>query len=139
MIRVYTASKISTAPEWRDIHATHPHVHFHARWLKHNLKGTPDRADFASKFWLEDERDVHDCEALIVWAREGEHLRGALVEVGMAIAFGKPVIVVGTHADYSTWQHHPQCQLARDLAHALELLVALDIANGTHQDHGAHP
>jgi hypothetical protein len=133
MIRVYTASKISTAALWRELDRSWPHVHFHARWLKHNFKGTTDRQEYARAFWREDEIDVQCADTLIVYAKEGEHLQGALVEVGMAIAFGVPVIAVGDHPDYSTWQFHPLVTRVADLKAAYEVLCEIDKKLGLHQ------
>jgi nucleoside 2-deoxyribosyltransferase len=125
MIRVYTASKLKHALKWRELCANTSHVQFHARWLKHNSLGTPDTPEHAAEFWLQDEQDVRDADAVMVYAEGDDHLRGALVEAGIAIATGVPVIVVGTHADYGTWQHHPGVQRADDLRHALELLTQI--------------
>jgi hypothetical protein len=133
MIRVYTASKLSRAAQWRELHANYPHVYFHARWLKHNLIKTPDLPEFAPRFWLEDEQDVCNADALLLWAEGDEHLRGALVEAGMAIAFGIPVIVIGQHPDYGTWQHHPGVTIAGDLHAAMKLLFEMDHKNGMSQ------
>ncbi len=126
MIRVYTASKITTAPMWRELSRKWPHVMFHARWLKHNEIGTPDLKEYAGRFWSEDEQDVKCADAVLVYAAEGEHLRGALVEAGMAIAFKIPVIVVGEHPDYGTWQHHPCVERVKDIAEAGEMLKHID-------------
>lgn len=125
MLRVYTASKLKHAPMWRELCASTPHLQFHARWLKHNSLGTPDTPEHAVEFWLQDEQDVRDADAVLVMAEGDDHLRGALVEAGMAIAYGVPVIVVGTHADYGTWQHHPGVTRMDDLASALLYLRSL--------------
>lgn len=133
MIRVYTASKLTTAALWRDLEKQWPHVLFHARWLKHNLIGTPDLPEFAPRFWKEDEIDVKTADAVLIYAKEGEHLRGALVEAGMAIAFGVPVIVVGNHPDYGTWQHHECVTQCSTLDEARDYLKYLDDKQGTGQ------
>lgn len=133
MIRVYTASKLTTAPLWRSLEKEWPHVIFHARWLKHNLIGTPDHPEFAPRFWKEDEIDVKTADAVLVYAKEGEHLRGALVEAGMGIAFGVPVIVVGNHPDYGTWHHHVGVEQVATLDEAGKLLKFLDDKQGTGQ------
>ena len=125
MLRVYTASKLRLAPMWRDLCAATPHLQFHARWLKHNSLGTPDTPEHAVEFWLQDEQDVRDADAVLVLAEGDDHLRGALVEAGMAIAYGVPVVVVGNHADYGTWQHHPGVARMNDLASALLYLRSL--------------
>lgn len=125
MIRVYTASKMRHAARWRELCASTPHVQFHARWLKHTAIGTPDTPEHAVEFWLQDEQDVKHADAVMLYAEGDEHLRGALVEAGMAIAYGVPVIVVGKHSDYGTWQHHPGVTRVEDLTEALAYLKTL--------------
>ncbi len=120
MIRVYPASKLRHGPMWRDLDAQTPAVQFHARWLKHNKIGTPDTADKAREFWLQDVQDIKDADCVFVYAEPDDHLRGALVEAGIAIAFGVSVCVIGIHADYGTWQHHPRVHHATDMADALD-------------------
>ncbi len=122
MLRVYTASKITTADFWRKLHADWPHVYFHARWLKHNAIGTTPSRENAVKFWVEDEEDIKKADVLMIWGKPGEHLRGALVEAGIAIASGIPVIVVGDHPDYGTWQWHPGVTHVDDFEQARILL-----------------
>jgi len=129
MIRVYGASKLHHAAMWRGICEQSSSFFFHARWLKHNKLKTPDTLSNAVSFWLEDEEDVKNCDVLIVYAIEGDKLRGALIEAGMAIAYNKPVIVVGKHPDYGTWQYHPKVHRATDLKHALEI-AQIEFAKG---------
>lgn len=107
MIRIYTASKLQHAAFWRDMQKHWHWAFFHARWLRHNEIGTPDTPEHAVHFWQEDEEDVRNADLVIVYAVPGDHLRGALVEAGIALANGVPVMVVGEHSDYGTWQYHP--------------------------------
>lgn len=126
MIRVYTASKLKHAAMWREMCATTPHIQAHARWLKHNAMGTPpDTPEHAAEFWMQNEQDVRDADAVLVYAAEDDHLRGALVEAGIAIATGVPVLVIGNHHDYGTWQHHPCVTRMDDLASALLYLKTI--------------
>jgi hypothetical protein len=133
LIRVYTASKLTDAPLWRSLEKDWPHVIFHARWLRHIDVGTPDTPKLAASYWLEDEQDVVSADALIVYSESNTPLRGALVEIGMAIAFGVSVIVVGDNPAFGTWQYHPGVHRVPDLKAASELLLRWDIANSTHQ------
>lgn len=126
MLRVYTASKLSKGQVWKQLCAENDHLIFHARWLKHITLGTPDTAEHASAFWQQDEQDVRDADAVLVWGDEGEHLRGALVEAGMALACGIPVIVVGDHPDYGTWRYHPGVTIATDIEDALARIALLE-------------
>jgi nucleoside 2-deoxyribosyltransferase len=120
MIRVYFASKLHHAEKWRALCRSTPDIQCHARWLKHVAMGTPDRPEDAPDFWQQDEQDVRDADAVIVYAEGDDQLRGALVEAGMAIAYGVPVIVIGEHPFYGTWQYHPSVVRARDLEWALD-------------------
>lgn len=123
MIRVYTASKLSRANLWRELDRDWPFVFFHARWIKHNNVGTPDTKEHAVRFWVEDEEDVKSADVVVVWAEGNEHLRGALVEAGIAIANQIPVLVIGDHPDYGTWQFHPGVHSAADIEDAGEWLA----------------
>lgn len=125
MLRVYTASKLKHAAKWRDLCAAHGHIQCHARWLKHNTIGTPDTPEHAAEFWLQDEQDVKHADVVLVFADGDDHLRGALVEAGMAIAYGVPVIVIGKHPDYGTWQHHPGVRRVASLDLAIDVLRVL--------------
>jgi nucleoside 2-deoxyribosyltransferase len=125
MLKVYTASKLHKAETWMQLCADNDHVFFHARWLKHIRIGTPDTEKNAKEFWLQDEQDVRDADVVLVWGDEGHHLRGALVEAGIAIATGVPVIVIGDHPDYGTWQYHPGVTRAPNINVALDYLRSI--------------
>lgn len=126
MIRVYTASKLSTAVEWRQMQLAWPTLFFHARWLRHVEIGTPDSPENAVRFWIEDQEDVASADAVLVYAKRDEHLRGALVEAGIAIACGIPVIVIGEHRDYGTWQYHPGVMRVGSFIEAEQLLKQIE-------------
>jgi len=125
MKRVYFASKLSEAPVWRDICAKSHEIIAHARWLKHNKLGTPDTPDKAVRFWIEDEEDIVSADAVVVYAKEGQHLRGALIEAGIAIAIRKPLYVVGDHPDYGTWRWHPAVKIVATIEDAIKQIAEL--------------
>jgi hypothetical protein len=107
------------------LYLARPDAHFVNRWIW--LEGNvPDSEVYARNFWLDDVHDVLSADVLIAFAMEGDKLRGALVEAGIAIGAGKRVIVVGKHADYGTWQHHPAVERAHNLGHAIDLAMGLD-------------
>lgn len=126
MIRVYTASKLGQASMWNALQKQWPGVFFHARWLRHVALGTPDSPQNAVRFWVEDEEDVAQADAVLIYATSTEHLRGALVEAGIAIAHRIPVIVLGEHDDYGTWQYHPGVRRAGDVNEAYAMLLELE-------------
>jgi len=115
--RVYIASKMHHAPAWRDLYQL-PDIHFVSRWPFLEPFVEPSATN-ARCFWQDDMADVRACHAMIVYALEGEQLRGALVEAGAALALGKLVVVVGDHVDYGTWQHHPNVMRVATLENAI--------------------
>jgi len=109
MLKIYTASKMVHGKlwlSWQSDHAFASKFIFHARWLKHVQLMTPDTPEQAREFWQQDEQDVRQADVLLCFADQGETLRGALVEVGIAIANNVPVVIGGL-GDFGTWQWHP--------------------------------
>jgi len=122
MLKVYFASKINKRDYWKSLCLENDHFIAHARWLKQvgfEQEQTPANMRVA---WMQDEEDVMQADVVVVYGEKDEHLRGALVEAGMAIAFRVPVIVVGDHPDFGTWQHHPGVKRAADLDEAIRTL-----------------
>jgi hypothetical protein len=127
MIRVYIASKIKYAPRLCDLrYEWKQHgIDLHARWFDqaaHEESATPE--DFHI-FWMVDQHDVETSRALIVYAEPGDELRGALVEVGIAIANGIPVFIAGDCSSFGTWRHHPACVKATTLENAKTMILRL--------------
>lgn len=128
-LRVYTASKLKEAARWSALVEAWPEVEFTARWVWGHVGVTPDLPAFAKVFWSHDDEDVRTSDVLLLYAEPGDHLRGGLVEAGMAIAYGLEVVVVGDHPDYGTWQHHAQVHRVASLTQARELLRAMAVRN----------
>lgn len=76
----------------------------------------------APVFWRENQEDIENSDALLLYVEPGDHLRGALVEVGIAIANNVPVIIVGEHPDHGTWKHHKGVEWAEDLDDAIGMI-----------------
>src|SRR5260221_5839328 len=104
-VKVYTASKLRHAELWRAL--KWENVIWTARWPFIHVDKIPDTGGFAARFWEHDMQDVAKADLVLVYAEPEDKLRGALVEVGAALATGKKVIVIGEHEDYGTWQFHP--------------------------------
>lgn len=131
MIRVYIASKIQYAPQFRGYRRNWliDGVFVNSRWIDMADAewATPRKINVPPEefrmCWLVDEQDVKDCQALIIYGAQQDKLRGALVEAGMAIAMGKPVFAVGGHPDFSSWQHHPLVMPADSFDHAKTMII----------------
>ncbi len=125
MIKIYTASKLIHAGLWRELVETWTEIEFTARWPVKHVGTVPDDPSYARVFWEHDLEDVSKSDGVLLYAEKGDHLRGGLVEAGMAIALGKFVIVVGDHPDYGTWQYHPRVHRAANLDAARLLLTCM--------------
>lgn len=122
--RVYIASKMHHAEQWRELYKR-ADIHLVSRWPFLEPFVEPEAAN-AQFFWQDDMADVRACHVLFVYALEGEHLRGALVEAGAALALGKLVIVIGApHPDYGTWMHHPNVKAVDTIDAAIDLVRTL--------------
>ena len=108
MVRVYGASLTKHAQMWIDWAEKHSEVvTLQSRWQAKFVAGATETPQDAREFWKEDEHDVEASDILIVYAADGDILRGALVEAGMAIALGTSVYIIGKSESYGTWQYHP--------------------------------
>lgn len=125
MIRVYPSSKVRHAHMWRRLQEDIPHVFFNARWIKRAEKESDLQGDDFRDLWSECKEDVMDSDALLVYAEDGDHLKGALVEVGMAIANDIRVVLVTTDENrlaYGTWIHADNVEWVTTLEEAMSLL-----------------
>lgn len=125
MIRVYPSSKVKHALMWRELQNTVPHVFFNARWPHRAKKESELNHDDFRDLWMECKEDIMDSDAVLVYAEDGEVLKGALVEVGIAIANDIPVILVTTDENrlaYGTWIHTDGVEWVDTLDEAMNLL-----------------
>lgn len=123
MIKVYGASKLAEAPIWILLRTEWPEVHWTARWpVYHVGPDIPEEYYLNKIFWMHDDEDVRAADVVLLYGTPEVHLRGGLVEAGIAIGAGKQVIVVGNHPDYGTWQFHPVVHRARHLSEARDML-----------------
>lgn len=100
----YVASRTRHAGIWkerRDV-CGEPIV---STWIDEAGEGeTEDMTDL----WFRCVSEASRAVATIVFAEEGDHpLKGGLVEVGAALANGRPVYVVGAHHVEASWLRHP--------------------------------
>lgn len=86
-----------------------------------HLEDNATELDFAI-FWSIDEVDVRRADFVVVCPSE-RNLRGALVEVGIGIACGKTIILIGNCVSYGTWQYHPLIKKADNLIHAINCIL----------------
>lgn len=123
---IYVASRASL-PErgemWRQLRASG--VNVTASWIDED---GPKMSRDLGDFWVRIVAEIARSERLILYVEpEDFPLKGAFIEVGMALANDIPVFVVspGVRIDYRTcrplgsWILHPRVALVETLAHAL--------------------
>jgi len=116
--RIYTASKSKHGAMWRRYRdAGEPII---STWIDESEPGqTTDWADL----WTRAVREASTCTALIWHRRDGEIHKGAFVEVGAALAHGKPVLYDGPN-DLAVLNHPLVIQCS-------DLIAAFNLARGT--------
>jgi len=114
-VAVYTASKTTHAAFWLELRTLCPEVHWTARWPFFVSAGVEESPEQASSFWLDDQNDVRAADIVLVYAAKDDVLRGALVEVGMALEQNKKIYLLGETPSFGSWQHHPNVTHIRGL------------------------
>lgn len=120
-LRVYIASKFRHGRRWRELDWWEQ-FELTSRWVTHYHDQVPDDPQFAKLGWLHDVEDVQRSDVLVLFGGEQDRLVGGLVEAGVALASGLPVVLVGESPDWGTWQHHPSVHKVGSLAEARTLL-----------------
>lgn len=113
---IYIASKSVHGKRWRDLRKSG--VNVLSSWI--------DEAEQAATFnwpdlWTRCVSEASECAALIIYREPGEILKGAWVELGAALAAGRPAFAVGID-DFSI-RHHPGIVIARTFDEALALAL----------------
>ena len=101
-MKIYTASKTAHAEKWRTLRREHQVT---ASWIDAVGKGhTIDYPELAARCI----KDIAKADILLLYCEPGELLKGALVEAGIALAFGKEIRCVGECASLSrVFSQHP--------------------------------
>lgn len=121
---IYVASRVARAPMWRDLRDHGWPIS--SSWIDEDGEG--ETGDFG-ELWLRIQREIAACTGLIFYGAVADApWKGALLEVGMALAMGKPVyaVIVGdldgrTQRPIGSWLAHPQV-VRGTLAQALKAL-----------------
>jgi len=100
--KFYVASKVRHADYWQKLRASG--VNIISTWIDEAGKGqTFDVAELASRCINE----IKKCDALILLVYADETVQGALIEVGVAMAYNKPIYCVARLNRFSIFDHHP--------------------------------
>ena len=111
--KVYTASKLRHIRLWRTLYddADWNFVEWTASWVKDHAalaeaNGEPVTSRQYQDGWVDNINDVKKSDFLLLYSGQENALRGALIEAGVAIAQGIPVLTVSVPLDH-TWVFHP--------------------------------
>lgn len=129
---IYVASRASVperAAMWRALRAEGwPIV---SSWIDED---GPGQTDDMGELWTRIAEEVMSAAGLVLYVESGDFpLKGALVEVGMAIAAGVPVVVVAPGVSIEpkscrpigSWMRHPLVSVAGDPVEAFGMLGIL--------------
>lgn len=101
---IYIASKVKHAERWRAVASMHP---VSSTWIYE--AGNGETSDF-DHLWRRCMAEAASSNALVIYREPDEILKGAWIEMGIAMAAGVPVHAVGieefTVAKYSAITHH---------------------------------
>lgn len=108
---IYPASKTIHAALWRKLRETLP---IRATWID---QAEPGQAPDMGQLWVACVREAVQSKALFLYVGPGDVLKGALVEVGAALAAGVRIYVVGKVQH--SWTSHPLVSLCSSLDDAI--------------------
>lgn len=119
--RIYIASKTKHADKWIKLRSEG--VNIISTWIDEAGAGqSPDMSDLCRRCVSESVQ----CDAMIVYAEEGDYLKGAFIEMGVALSCPlKPVYLVGTvlpNGSAFTYSH--QVFRAKNIEQAVQLINA---------------
>jgi nucleoside 2-deoxyribosyltransferase len=112
--KLYVASRTRRAETWKALRDNHG-FNIISTWID---EAGPGETKSMTELWLRIFKEVKECDGLILYLHSDDlPLKGALVEVGAAIALGKLVCVVCEIAptmnpddffkQLGSWQEHP--------------------------------
>lgn len=121
MTDVYVASKSQYGTQWQD---------YRKRWAKEGIKIISTWIDESGEGETENYNDLwsrcideaYGCNFLVAYHAGDEVWKGAFIEIGVALAAGNIVIVVGNPP--GTWTHHHLVRFSPSLAAVPEIIRA---------------
>lgn len=118
--KIYVASKTKHAQMWKDYRSLGANII--STWIDKVRENEPDM-DLRDLI-LRCCNEASQCDFLILYIEPGEILKCALVEAGIALASGKPVIVVGQseHFVSETFLSHPLVWTGRNINDAFHFI-----------------
>jgi hypothetical protein len=106
-MKIYIASKTRHAERWKIIRGSG--VPINSTWIDEAGTGeSQDLSDLGSRCI----KEAAEADVLILYGEPGEKLKGALIEMGAALAHGRTVFVVGNNENFTgALFEHPLVQV----------------------------
>lgn len=120
-MRIYVASKAEYAANWRVCRVAG--LNIISTWIDTDVDLMSSEKE-VTDLWNRRVLEISSSDVLIVYKAPEETLQSVLVEVGCALAFGKPVLAVGCDDMSFTW--HPLVTKCPDLEAALKMIKTLE-------------
>lgn len=123
-MRVYVASNLKHRNRWIDV-LRETGVETSSRWL--HMGESKDDKSFRADVWIKCVEDVKSSKALVYYKAEGDSMKGALVEIGIAFASGIPVVICGDGPFDNSFFCHPLVsgRVGPTMEHGLTVALAL--------------
>lgn len=133
---IYVASRASVEKyprEWKRLRSQGWPIN--STWI--DEAGPGQTADMG-ELWQRIESEVRAANGVVLWAEaEDFPLKGAFVEVGMALGMGKRVAVYTTHCfenaqhkPFGSWMNHPLVRKCSSLDGALRYALGVPVVDG---------
>lgn len=101
-MKYYVASKYENKEDVREVmYAIVEHGHSITEDWTHSTETDGEKVALADK------KGVEECDVFVGLFNINANYKGAYIEFGMAIALGKEIVIIGEHADRSTFIHLP--------------------------------
>lgn len=113
---IYIASKTVHAPKWRALKDSGCPII--STWIYEAGAGESKSLEDP---WLRCVQEATRADVLIAYRESEEVLKGALVELGVALGRNKRVFLVGFDEPNFSFKNHPLVTSCRDMEHALTL------------------
>ena len=102
----YVAGKVKHAPMWR-MFRDEQNVNIISSWIDKTQVEVPDD-DLLRDIAVSCVEEPKQADVFVLYAEEGDHLKYSLIEMGVALAMGKKVCIVGNCESVSqTNRLHP--------------------------------
>lgn len=125
--KIYVASRATSSriEMWKKLRNDGANIV--SSWIDSNGDNDPSKYP---ELWERIKNEIKSCDRLVIYFEPDDFpLKGALVEVGMALSLDKPVLVINNGVEIEpnnfrpvgSWLAHPLVRISTDLRNAVDL------------------